>query len=71
MRKQFLIHKLGKTYLTVDITEVGEHVKVVPLTKHTSWELLCNNYSRLGATQDALDKAKAEIETNGTTRLLI
>jgi hypothetical protein len=71
MRKQFLIHKLGEIYQVVDISGVGAHAQFVPSVQFTSWKMLEPYFLKLGATQEAMDKAKAEVDNNGTTRLLI
>jgi hypothetical protein len=71
MRKQFLIHKLGGTFLTVDITGVGMKAQTVGTTQFASWEKLEEYFLGLGATQDALDNARKQVEKSGTASLLI
>ena len=71
MRQRFLIHKLAETYLLVDISEAGATVQSVPFLQFGSWKALEDYLLNLGATKEALDKAKAEADKNGTTHLLI
>jgi hypothetical protein len=66
--KQALIHKLGETYLTVDITGVT-HAQFVPSAQFTSWKMLEEHFLRMGAIKAALDKAHQEVEKNGTAHL--
>jgi hypothetical protein len=69
MHKQFLIHKLGDIYLTVDITGVRA-AQAVPTSQFTSWKMLSDYFVKLGGHQAALDKAKRDVETNSTANLL-
>jgi len=71
MRKQFLIHKLGEAFLTVDITGVGMKAQTVGTTPFNSWGELEKYFLGMGATQDALNNARKQVEESGTASLLI
>jgi hypothetical protein len=71
MRKQFLLHKLGGTFLIVDISGIGKEAQPAPTAQFTSWGNLEAHFLGLGATAEALNSAKELVERGGTTSLLI
>jgi hypothetical protein len=71
MRKEFLITKLGEAFMTADKTGVGIKAQAVPTTQFTSWGKLEEHFLEMGATQDILNNARKQVETNGTAMLLI
>jgi hypothetical protein len=69
--RTFLIHKLGETFSSVDITGIRIKAEVRPDTNFNSWEALCDYFMALGATVEALAYCAKEIENTGSVHLAL
>ncbi len=71
MQKKFLIHKIHGIYMVVDRAGIGPEMQSGGNRQFQRWHGLEDYFFDLGASREALDKAKADIETDGTAKLLI
>ena len=69
--RSFLIHKVGAMYMLVSVTGFGVHAETTPTNQFSSWKSVKSHLTVLGASDQALDTARGQIDRNGTAHLVI
>ena len=59
--KRFFLHRLGKSYLSVDVTGLGPRVKSFPCKHHSSWSALQRYLLGLGAFPEVVTKCYRQL----------
>jgi len=71
MTRRFLIHALAAIYIAVETTGIGMKARSVPMVQFLSWQDAVEYFLSIGATQEALDAAKASLDKSGNAQLLV